>query len=138
MKEEIINDLSESADELILITMLKVIKLLNVKWNVPEKKDSGKTSSYINAVVLRYSDEQYLLVMQHINILNSITKIGSSPCCGILSFKLSKAESSESIEQFMSNVGEYCIKKDVIEAFQGTGFFKTGYNLSFSEVYFIN
>jgi hypothetical protein len=145
VKDEIIEDkdeLLELENGFILVSMAKAIKLINITWNIPHKGDSegdGDTSSYVDVAVIRYEhDNYYLLVKQYINIMNSITKIKASICCGILSFKFSRVKSSVCNEEVLSSSAEFCIKQDIVEGFQGDIFFKTVYIFFFSAVYLTN
>jgi hypothetical protein len=129
VKDEIIeekDELLELENDSILVSIAKAIKLVNMTWNMPQEKDSkdDDTASYIDVAVIRYKhDDYYLLVKQSTNIVNSITKIKASICCGILSLKISRTKSSAYNEQVLLSHGEFCIKHEVVGAFQGDVFF---------------
>jgi len=145
VKDEIIEDkdeLLELENGFILVSMAKAIKLINMTWNMPQKEDSkddDDASSYVDVAVIRCEhDNYYLLVKQCINIMNSITKIQASICCGMLSFKFSRVKLSACNEEVLSSSAEFCIEQDVFEGFQGDIFFKTVYIFFFSAVYLTN
>jgi hypothetical protein len=144
VKDEIIEEKDEllelENDSTILVSIAKAIKLVNMTWNMPQEKDSkdDDTASYIDVAVIRYKhDDYYLLVKQSINIVNCITKIKASICCGILSLKLSRTKSSACNEQVLLSNGEFCIKKTkLLEHFKVTFFLKTLYSLFLSSIFY--